>query len=290
MSRVAVAPVVAAARAAGAVILQELQRDLHAVVKSDGSPVTDADKKADAMIKAHLRALTPDIPVASEENDAAEWQAVKGHTLRWIVDPLDGTRTALGYAAGHKDHDQFGVHIALVDGDVPVLGVAYFPAMADGKGVAYFTGDDGKAYKQVGDATPQRIQVSKPPFKAEGLRAAVHFHPERRPAEIAGRAYRAVAGVGGQRICLVAEGAADVADMNDIPETHRGGYAYKQWDVAASHAILNAAGGALVSVADKAPISYPADATTIPGAVAGGDDTLRLLGLGNVPPRHGKAR
>lgn len=207
-----------------------------------------------------------------------------------MIDPLDGTKTAIDYANGHKDYDQFGVHIALVQNDTPVLGVAFFPAMADGKGVAYFTGDDGKAYKQTGDAPPKAIQASKPPFKSEGLRAAVHFHENRRPDQIAGRDYIHVPGVGGQRLCLVAEGSADVADMNDIPLSHRGEYAYKQWDLAASHAVLKAAGGELVNAETQQPVTYDDPDFKMPGAVAGGRETLNLLQLANLPMLSARAK
>jgi 3'(2'), 5'-bisphosphate nucleotidase len=157
--------VVAIAKEAGAAILRELALDVTVDSKGDGSPVTNADKAADAVIRRGLKQLTPDIPVISEEDTPQERAAANASALRWIVDPLDGTRTALRYAAGRKDYNQFGVHIGLVRGNVPIAGVAYFPAMTDGRGTVYFTGDDGKAYKQVGDDAAKCIQVSRPPLQ-----------------------------------------------------------------------------------------------------------------------------
>jgi 3'(2'), 5'-bisphosphate nucleotidase len=289
-SQIPVQPVIEAAKEAGAAILQHLTSNLVVDSKHDASPVTAADKDADAIIKRHLRAIAPSIPILSEEDTPEERASVEASDVKWVIDPLDGTKTAIDYANGHKDYDQFGVHIALVQNDTPVMGVAFFPAMAGGKGVAYFTGDDGKAYRQIGDAAPKAIQVSKPPFKAEGLRAAVHFHEVRRPHNIAGRDYAHVPGVGGQRLCLVADGAADVADMNDIPLFHRGKYAYKQWDLAASHAVLKAAGGELVDTETKQPVTYNSPDFEMPGAVAGGRETLNLLQLANLSQHAGRMR
>lgn len=278
------------AKDAGAAIMAELASAMVIDEKGDASPVTNADKAADAIIKARLRQLTPHIPIVSEEDTPQEREAVRNSSLRWVIDPLDGTKTAIAYANGQQDHNQFGVHIGLVQGNTPIAGVAYFPAMAGGQGVVYYTGDDHKAYKQVGDAAPRQIHVSKPPFKAGILRAAVHAHEERRPQTIAGRNYHPVIGVGGQRICLVAEGSVDVADMNDIPQSHRGQYAYRQWDESAAHAILRAAGGELVSQHDCEPVTYDDPEYKMPGAIAGGINTLKFLGVADLPALAGSLK
>lgn len=283
-----VAPVMAAAKEAGAAILDALSNGIDPMAKGDGSPVTAADQAADAIVKRRLQALTPDIPVVSEEDEARTAHPHRG--LRWVVDPLDGTNTAIAYAKGKKDHNQFGVIIGLVDGDRPVFGVCHFPAREDAQGVTYFTGDEGKAYKQVGEGAPKVIHVSKPPFTDGTPRVAVHHHAHRRPADIAGRAYEAVPSVGAERICMVAEGKADVADLNDIPAQNRGEYAYKQWDVAGSHAVLNAAGGALIDAETQKPLTYDRADLTVAGAWAGGADNLRLLNLANLPNLSGRVR
>jgi 3'(2'), 5'-bisphosphate nucleotidase len=119
---------------------------------------------------------------------------------------------------------------------------------------------------------------------------AVHARAERRPHQIADRAYTPVAGVGGQRLCLVAEGAADVADMNDISSTLSDSHAYKQWDLAASHAIVRAAGGELVAMGDGQPVQYQDPEFKMPGAIAGGREMLHLLQLAKLPNAAGRAR
>ena len=274
--------VIGTAREAGSAIMQQLTSGIYVENKSDATPVTAADKMADVIIKRGLRAITPTIPILSEE-DTPEERSAQASPIKWVVDPLDGTRTAIEYANGQKDHHQFGVHIALVQDGTPILGVAYFPAMAEGKGITYFTGDDGKAYKQTGAEAPKAISVFKPPFKAEGMRAAVHFHEDRRSETVGGRPYVSIPGVGGQRLCLVAEGAADIADMDDIPASLREKYAYKQWDLAASHAILKAAGGELVSVHTQKPVTYESADFRMPGAYAGGREVLKMLNLADLP-------
>ena len=280
-------PVITIARQAGRIILQELTSDIQVTSKGDKSPVTHADKMADAFIKAELHKLTPSIPILSEEDTPEERTAPKTSPFKWVVDPLDGTRTAIQYAQGKKDYNQFGVHIALLHNGLPIAGVAYFPAMEEGKGVCYFTGDNGNAYKQTGDAAPKTIHVAKPPFRSEGMRAAVHVKPERRQNTLANRSYVPVPGIGGQRICLVAEGVADIADMNDIPSEHQENYAYKQWDLAASHAILRAAGGELVAADSKLPLRYLSENLNMPGSFAAGRDTLKFLELADLPPAGG---
>ena len=271
--------VVSIAKDAGAAILQQLRSGLAAQRKSDDSPVTAADEASNTIIKEGLRRLTPHLPIVSEEDMQEQRATAAASALHWVIDPLDGTKTAMRYAEGHHDHNQFGVHIGLVKGNTPIAGVAFFPAME--KGIVYFTGDDGHAYKQTGMDAPRPIQVAKLPLRDGKLRAAVHAKEDRRPERIAGRSYIPVPGVGGQRVCLVAEGAADLADINDIPEGLRGRYAYKQWDLAASHAILRAAGGELVNPETKKSVTYDDPEQNMPGALAGGKETLTLLGLAN---------
>lgn len=279
--RLRVEPVLAMAKEAGAAIIHTLNAGIHIESKADASPVTEADRKADTIIKRGLKQLNATIPILSEEDTPEERKSAQASRYQWVIDPLDGTRTAIGYANGERHWNKFGVHIALLKDGVPILGVAYFPAMNGG--TAYYTGNDGKAYMQAGDTAPKPIRVSKPPFR-QTISMAVSYDESRRLATIAGRNFDSIPGIGGQRICMAAEGQVDLADLNDIASTHRGAYAYKQWDLAAAHAILKAAGGELVDAETKQPVTYDRPDFTLPGCYAGGVDTLKLLGLGNLPP------
>ena len=241
---------------------------VSSISKSDGSPVTKADKEASDIIIKGLNKITPSIPVISEEASKQENMKAMQSSLRWVVDPIDGTRTFLDGRAG------FGVHIGLVKDGEPIRGVVYFPAKGK-EGRFYFTGDDGVSYKQEGiNGTPEKIEVSKKISKPN-VRAAVHYKPEKRPKNIAGQFYDAVFGVGGGRICLVAEGKADVGWMALDGEE----WAFAHWDVAAAHAILKAAGGDLLDIKTGDPITYSNDNFSIKNAIAGKPSVIKKLGI-----------
>ena len=106
----------------------------HFVVRSDGweveqkgdsSPLTRADREANALICLELARLAPHIPIVSEENVATPWETRRGYKYCWCVDPLDGTKEFL------KRNGQFTVNIALLrcdpSGGVPVLGIVHTP-------------------------------------------------------------------------------------------------------------------------------------------------------------------
>src|SRR5579862_7285164 len=110
------------ARAAGDAVLDVYQRGCVADVKSDGSPVTEADHRSQEIICAGLGRLAPQVPIVAEEGAISERQA-QTHDEFWLVDPLDGTKEFLNCS------DEFTVNVALVrDGD-PILGVVLAPAL-----------------------------------------------------------------------------------------------------------------------------------------------------------------
>jgi len=257
--------IMAIAKAAGDCIMLHRGK-VEAKNKSDGSPVTIADKEASEIIIKGLEHITPDIPVVSEEaSNEDNLKAIK-NPVRWVTDPLDGTKTFLSGHAG------FGVHIALIEDGVPVKGVVYFPAEGE-NGQFYFTGDNGNAYKQEGfDGVPEKISVTKS-YKGRNLRVAVHYKDDKRPVDISGQFYDAVFGVGGGRICVVAEGKADIAWM--MRESSK--WAYSHWDVAAAHAVLKAAGGDLIDAKTGKPVTYSNENFGVPGALAGHRKILKYL-------------
>ncbi|MDX1974901.1 MAG: inositol monophosphatase family protein [Rickettsiales bacterium] len=207
--------------------------------KGDDSPVTQADKKANEIIKKGLKTLTtPPITILSEEDTEEERLAALKKATYWTVDPLDGTRTAIDYAKGHKDYDGFGVHIALIESGVPTLGVVYFPANDS----YYFTGNDGKAYQEI-DGKQTRLQPHTDASPAQ-LAVALPYKESQRPLTIAGKIPSVVPIVGGGRIISVAKGEGDHKRV-DAAYLNKG---FNFWDVAAAHAVLRAAGGELVTV------------------------------------------
>lgn len=112
------------AEAAGAAILKVYEGKIEVEYKEDASPLTLADKEANAVICAGLKEVAPHVPIVSEENKVEEYSVRKGFQYFWLVDPLDGTKEFV------KRNGQFTVNIALVRGDTPVLGVVHTPCQS----------------------------------------------------------------------------------------------------------------------------------------------------------------
>ncbi len=227
------------ARAAGAAILSHYQTPTAVELKADGSPVTAADRAAEAVILPALAALTPAVPVVSEEADPpAAAAAIDPDQPFWLVDPLDGTKEFL------NRNGEFTVNIALVQARTPVLGVVYAPAID-----RLFAGAlPGLALMWGPEAAEQPIAVRTPPAtgvvvvesRSHGDRAAIDRFLDGRP--VGGR--RAVGS--SLKFCEIARGAADLYPR--FGPTH-------EWDTAAGQAVLAAAGGRTVTE-NGAPLGY----------------------------------
>lgn len=224
------------AREAGAVILTVRESGFAVDRKADFSPVTEADRAAERLITAGLRAATPTIPVIAEEEVAGGRVTVPGEIF-WLVDPLDGTRE---FAAGHA---AFTVNIGLVRAGVAVLGAVAVPASGE-----IFTGILGEgAWKREGAAV-RPIHVRSPPPEGLHVMASRHYADDPALARYLA-AYRVarVTHIGSAvKFCRLAEGVADF-----YPRLGR----TMEWDTAAPQAVLEAAGGA-VRTAQGAPLRY----------------------------------
>ncbi len=143
-------PVVALARQAGDAILEVYATDFDVQAKVDDSPLTLADMASQRVIGAGLRALTPELPIISEESGLPEFDERRQWRRYWLIDPLDGTKEFV------KRNGEFTVNIALIDDHRPVLGVVHVPVTNK-----TYTGckDVGSAV-QVNDEAPQEIRVS----------------------------------------------------------------------------------------------------------------------------------
>lgn len=226
---------VAAAIAASQVILDVYARPIHAVAKSDGSPVTEADAAAEAVIIEHLRATG--LPVLGEESVAAGVVPVLGDAY-FVVDPLDGTKEFI------KRNGEFTVNIGLVEHGVPVMGVVLAPVT--GK---LFVGDANGAWAAVvadGAITARRaIAVGwMPRLRIVASRSHGHAALEQlcRTLDV-----ESDVSVGSSlKFCLLARGDAQLYPRF-TPTC--------EWDTAAGQAVLEAAGGAVVTL-DGAPMRY----------------------------------
>lgn len=218
--------------------------------KADASPVTEADLAAEATILAGLATIAPGVGVVSEESVSAEMPAPKG--LFFLVDPLDGTRE---FIAGR---DEYTVNIALIDGGRPLLGVVTAPAL----GLAW-RGRPGHAERLRLDLTGE-TPIRTRPWPASGPRALVsRSHLDAASTALLGRLGGVSQSECGSAVkfCRLAEGAADLYPR--LAPT-------REWDVAAGHAVLAAAGGAVLTP-DGAPLRYGQAGFLIPAFVAVGD-------------------
>jgi 3'(2'),5'-bisphosphate nucleotidase len=230
----------AIAEQAGQLIMQVYARDFSVADKSDASPLTEADLLAHAHIVQALAALTPDIPVLSEESadeillERNRWQRF------WLVDPLDGTKEFI------KKNGEFTVNIALIEQGQPVLGVVHAPAL----GVTYW-GEVGKgAWKAGNGLQAEAIRVSPlpapgQPWRVVGSRSHASAEFNAFMAEMPDA--RLLSMGSSLKLCLVAEGSADLYPR--LGPT-------SEWDTAAAHAVVVAAGGQVVDWPGLQPLRY----------------------------------
>ncbi|WP_422031660.1 3'(2'),5'-bisphosphate nucleotidase CysQ [Roseovarius sp.] len=215
--------------------------DFDVKVKSDDSPVTEADEAADALISAGLRKAFPDMLLVTEEQAASH--AEKADTFL-IVDPLDGTKEFV-----HRRGD-FTVNIAFVEDGVPTRGVVYAPA----KERMFYTLADGSAVEEAGPFdkdTPgalSPIRVSEADNDALMVVASKSHRDQATDDYINKYAVKDSKSAGSSlKFCLVATGEADL-----YPRVGR----TMEWDTAAGHAVLQGAGGKVVRFDDHSPLTY----------------------------------
>jgi 3'(2'), 5'-bisphosphate nucleotidase len=219
----------ATAKRAGEAILAVYRTDFEVERKEDYSPVTQADLDAEAIILEELRRLTPDIPIVAEEEVSAGRLPEVGEIF-WLVDPLDGTREFM------NRNGEFTVNIALIENRHPTIGVVHAPERR-----LSFTGSvaDG-ATRQEGDGAAQKITVRQPP---EGGLTVVASRRHGSNTEIEkflnGRSIANHISCGSSlKFCVVASGEADLYPRFGPT---------MEWDTAAGHAVLAAAGGCLTT-------------------------------------------
>jgi 3'(2'), 5'-bisphosphate nucleotidase len=232
------------AREAGKAILEVYASGFVVRAKGDASPVTDADVRAEDLILRRLRALEPRLPIVAEEQVAAGRNPEIGGRF-WLVDPLDGTREFV------SRNGEFTVNIALIDGGVPVLGVVLAPVLG-----RLFAGGEGLGAIEETDASPahpdgrRRRRIACRPPPPEGLTVlASRSHGDVKALQrfLAGYPVRAVVSAGSSlKLCLLAAGEADL-----YPRLGR----TMEWDIAAGHAVLRAAGGEVRQL-DGLPLRY----------------------------------
>jgi 3'(2'), 5'-bisphosphate nucleotidase len=229
--------------------------------KADGSPVTASDEAAEAIICEGLKRLAPAVPVIAEEKAARQKPKPIASGSYFLVDPLDGTRE---FIAGR---DEYTINIALMTEGAPLFGVVCAPALG-----ALWRGVVGRGAERVLFAhrteAPTPIHTRRRP-KDETVVMVSRSHLDARTKRFVDGLPRAKLIPSGSSIkfCRLAEGTADLYPR--LAPTH-------DWDIAAGHAILKAAGGS-VTAPDGAPLVYGTNDLLIPAFLAWGDPASTVL-------------
>ena len=233
--------------AAGSEILDvyNSEQAIEVTTKQDDSPLTDADRRAHLLIVDRLSSLTPDIPLLSEESDAMDYGLRKSWQHYWLIDPLDGTKEFI------SRNGEFTVNIALIEEGQSVGGVVHVPVT----GVSYFGGIGIGAWKQDSNQSGSEAQ----PISSRSMQenSGVSIVASRRHLgeqldalvekleQQFGKATLLSMG-SSLKMCLLAEGSADIYPR--LAPT-------SEWDTAAAHGILSAAGGEIVDLQFQ-PLRY----------------------------------
>jgi 3'(2'), 5'-bisphosphate nucleotidase len=248
--------IIAAALEAGGAAHEIFRGDHQLAHKKDDSPVTAADHAAEAIILKRLGAHLAHIPIVAEEEAAAGRVPVIGSTF-FLVDPLDGTREFIAH------RPEFTVNIALIHNGAPTLGVVYAPAMGELFGGDVAGGHAFRAAAAAGNSAGARVPIHVRRAPPGGLTVvASRSHPSPAMSEyLAGYEVAETVSIGSSlKFCLVAHGRADLYP--------RLGHTM-EWDTAAGHAVLLAAGGAVIA-ADGRPLRYGKPGFSNPQFVAAG--------------------
>jgi 3'(2'), 5'-bisphosphate nucleotidase len=222
---------------AGRLILPYWRSELEVVQKADSSPVTEADRQGELLILKRLSEHFPDIPVVSEE-DASEFGTPETIGPRFfLVDPLDGTKAFV------RGDPNFTVNIGLIQDRRPVAGAVCAPASEE----TWFTGPSGAMKRRMGEIAAVPVQV-RPWPQGEAVALVSHTMKEETAAALA-REYGFDLRTpmdSSVKFCRIAEGEADIYPRHGPTS---------EWDIAAAHAVLEAAGGTVVAT-DGEPFLY----------------------------------
>lgn len=248
-----------AAIRAGDAILEIYEQDFEVEFKNDESPLTSADKAAHQIIVQALAATG--LPVLSEESAEVLYEDRKDWRAYWLVDPLDGTKEFI------KKNGEFTVNIALIENGVPVQGIVYVPVQdtlylgletgawkakeCRGKSVEELMSSAVACQVSGVPGVPIRVVASKSHCNDETREFIAALTPKNSESKLVSRG-------SSLKLCLVAEGAADIYPR--IAPT-------MEWDTAAAHAVVKAAGGEVFYFdPDYPPLDYSA-----------GNKSLRVL-------------
>jgi 3'(2'), 5'-bisphosphate nucleotidase len=218
------------AREAGAMIMAYYDQECRLDDKSDASPLTAADLAADTVICAGLRAAYPDIAMVTEEQSDTHL-GERGAGRFFLVDPLDGTKEFL------SKNGQFTVNIALIENAVPVAGVVFAPALN-----RLFLGAAGLGATEADDTGTRAIHVRARPANPVAVASRSHRSPETDGFLAEHDITNCVSAGSSLKFCFIATGEADIYPRFGTT---------MEWDTAAGQAVLEAAGGKVLTPEGK---------------------------------------
>ncbi len=227
------------AREAGEAILSiynDPEKSGEVSFKSDSSPLTLADEASNDVIQRGLSALTPDIPVLSEEGRQIPYAVRKDWVSFWCVDPLDGTKEFV------KRNGEFTVNIALIRNGIPVLGVIYVPVT----NTMYYAGERIGAWKVNSGGERSVLKVNRIESAWTAVGSRTHSSPEEHDVLSAYPVVSTVYVGSSLKFCLIADGQAQIY--------YRQGPTM-EWDTAAGQAILTLSGGKMTKLSGE-PFLY----------------------------------
>jgi len=223
---------------AGKAIMKIYNQNFDVKYKTDSSPLTIADKKANEIIVTALNQLPVNsflqqkIPILSEEGRSIPYEERKNWEFFWLIDPLDGTKEFV------KKNGEFTINIALIYKGAPVLGVVYSPVL----NACYWAKEGEGAFKN-GKKLPLKVKKSRNVYKIVASRSHMSNATKNFIKTINTDKKKVLISIGSSlKICLVAEGEANIYPR--LGPT-------MEWDTAAAHAIVNESGGLFNKYTDK---------------------------------------
>ena len=230
LDQIDIQDIVKIAKDAGKAIMEIYNQDFDIEFKSDNTPLTIADRKANEIIVSALNQLSvnsflqQNIPILSEEGRNVPYDERKNWEYFWMIDPLDGTKEFV------KKNGEFTINIALIYKNTPIIGVVYSPVL----NVCYWAKKDEGAFKD-GKKLPLKVKRGKNVYKIVASRSHMSNETKDFIEAIDTNKEKVIVSIGSSlKICLVAEGEANIYPR--LGPT-------MEWDTAAAHAIVNESDG-----------------------------------------------
>lgn len=242
--------VVKVADAASEKVLHIYESNFKVEYKEDQSPITAADIASHEVIIHGLRNISRDIPILSEEGKSIPWEERRHWHRFWLIDPIDGTKDFT------QRTGEFTVNIALIENGEPVMGVVTAPALKE----AYWGVVGEGAYKRDRTGKVHRIRVAEPKEAKRVVASKNHLNEETRQFIDTLGDHELVQAGSSLKFCRIAEGHADIYPR--LGPTC-------EWDTAAAHAVLLAAGGRIETLEGE-PLKYGKENVLNPFFVAAG--------------------